>query len=126
MLINGGEGGIRTPVTIARKSDFESDAFDHSATSPGFCGAKNGVPFSGTVNCSIVQLIGSGLYQSLRFNINQEPVEWRGIVEEPKRFQQACLKIFHLALIYEKLAHAKNLHRPSSPGIQPSDRKSVV
>ena len=32
---NGGEGGIRTPVTIARKSDFESDAFDHSATSPG-------------------------------------------------------------------------------------------
>ena len=35
---NGGEGGIRTPVTVARKSDFESDAFDHSATSPdGFC-----------------------------------------------------------------------------------------
>src|SRR5579859_6916254 len=31
----GGEGGIRTPVTIARKSGFESDAFDHSATSPG-------------------------------------------------------------------------------------------
>ncbi len=32
---NGGERGIRTPVTIARKSDFESDAFDHSAISPG-------------------------------------------------------------------------------------------
>src|SRR5689334_10848887 len=33
--INGGERGIRTPVTVARKSDFESDAFDHSAISPG-------------------------------------------------------------------------------------------
>ena len=33
--LNGGEGGIRTPVTLARKADFESAAFDHSATSPG-------------------------------------------------------------------------------------------
>lgn len=30
----GGEGGIRTPVTIAGKPDFESGAFGHSATSP--------------------------------------------------------------------------------------------
>ena len=32
---NGGEGGIRTPVTLARKADFESAAFNRSATSPG-------------------------------------------------------------------------------------------
>ena len=30
----GGEGGIRTPDTVARMPDFESGAFDHSATSP--------------------------------------------------------------------------------------------
>ena len=30
----GGEGGIRTPGTVARTSHFECDAFDHSATSP--------------------------------------------------------------------------------------------
>ena len=30
----GGERGIRTPVTVARKPDFESGAFDHSAISP--------------------------------------------------------------------------------------------
>ena len=33
-LVHGGEGGIRTPVTVTRKADFESAAFDHSATSP--------------------------------------------------------------------------------------------
>ena len=33
--IFGGEGGIRTPGTVARTSHFECDAFDHSATSPG-------------------------------------------------------------------------------------------
>jgi hypothetical protein len=32
--MNGGEGGIRTPGTVARTSHFECDAFDHSATSP--------------------------------------------------------------------------------------------
>ena len=32
--INGGEGGIRTPGTLARTSHFECDAIDHSATSP--------------------------------------------------------------------------------------------
>ncbi len=31
----GGEGGIRTPVTISGKPVFETGAFDHSATSPG-------------------------------------------------------------------------------------------
>ena len=30
-----GEGGIRTLVTVAGKSVFETDAFNHSATSPG-------------------------------------------------------------------------------------------
>jgi hypothetical protein len=29
-----GEGGIRTPGTLAGTSDFESGAFNHSATSP--------------------------------------------------------------------------------------------
>ena len=33
-LDNGGEGGIRTPGTRKRTTDFESAAFDHSATSP--------------------------------------------------------------------------------------------
>ena len=32
----GGEGGIRTPDTLADIHDFESCAFDHSATSPWF------------------------------------------------------------------------------------------
>ena len=30
----GGEGGIRTPGTLASTSHFECDAIDHSATSP--------------------------------------------------------------------------------------------
>ena len=32
---NGGEGGIRTPGTFARTTDFESAPFDRSGTSPG-------------------------------------------------------------------------------------------
>ena len=37
MLIHtsGGEGGIRTPGTLARTPHFECGAIDHSATSPG-------------------------------------------------------------------------------------------
>lgn len=31
---NGGEGGIRTPGTVARTPHFECGAIDHSATSP--------------------------------------------------------------------------------------------
>src|SRR5271169_3169169 len=31
---NGGRGGIRTHGTVARTSDFESGAFNHSATLP--------------------------------------------------------------------------------------------
>ena len=34
LLHSGGEGGIRTPDTVARIPDFESGAFNHSATSP--------------------------------------------------------------------------------------------
>ncbi len=30
----GGEGGIRTPGTLASTSVFETDPFDHSGTSP--------------------------------------------------------------------------------------------
>jgi hypothetical protein len=32
---DGGEGGIRTPGTLARTPHFECGAIDHSATSPG-------------------------------------------------------------------------------------------
>jgi hypothetical protein len=32
----GGEGGIRTPGRVTPTSDFESGAFNHSATSPSF------------------------------------------------------------------------------------------
>ena len=32
--VAGGEEGIRTPVTVSGKPDFESGAFSHSATSP--------------------------------------------------------------------------------------------
>jgi hypothetical protein len=31
---SGGEGGIRTPDTVARTPHFECGAFNHSATSP--------------------------------------------------------------------------------------------
>src|ERR1700687_5181893 len=31
---SGGEGGIRTPDTVARMPHFECGAFNHSATSP--------------------------------------------------------------------------------------------
>ena len=34
MLDYGGEGGIRTPDTVARMPHFECGAFNHSATSP--------------------------------------------------------------------------------------------
>jgi hypothetical protein len=33
-MIRGGEGGIRTPDTVARMPHFECGAIDHSATSP--------------------------------------------------------------------------------------------
>ena len=33
--VSGGEIGIRTPVRLTPKPDFESGAFDHSAISPG-------------------------------------------------------------------------------------------
>ncbi len=32
--MNGGEAGIRTLVTVTRKTAFEAAAFNHSATSP--------------------------------------------------------------------------------------------
>src|SRR5262249_39862431 len=42
----GGEGGIRTPDTLASMPHFECGAFNHSATSPepetGLCKARNG------------------------------------------------------------------------------------
>src|SRR5271169_254968 len=44
---NGGEGGIRTPETLARLTVFKTAAFDHSATSPsqpsGLRSTKNAV-----------------------------------------------------------------------------------
>ena len=42
--VHGGGGGIRTPVTCEGKHDFESCAFDHSATPPhqGILMAGNG------------------------------------------------------------------------------------
>jgi hypothetical protein len=33
-MVYGGEGGIRTPDTVARMPHFECGAFNHSATSP--------------------------------------------------------------------------------------------
>lgn len=41
LLVSGGEGGIRTHDTPKRIPDFESGAFDHSATSPGGIAAKS-------------------------------------------------------------------------------------
>ena len=38
----GGQGEIRTHDTLARIPDFESGAFDHSATCPLFCYVFNG------------------------------------------------------------------------------------
>jgi hypothetical protein len=34
ITVGGGEGGIRTPDTVARMPHFECGAFNHSATSP--------------------------------------------------------------------------------------------
>src|SRR5580704_12947815 len=34
--LDGGEGGIRTPDTVARMPHFECGAFNHSATSPQY------------------------------------------------------------------------------------------
>src|SRR6266568_2156808 len=47
-LINGGEGGIRTPDRLAPMPHFECGAFDHSATSPGAMTGRFG-PRSGRV-----------------------------------------------------------------------------
>jgi hypothetical protein len=44
-LKNGGEGGIRTPGTVARTSHFECDAIDHSATSPEAVAPLGGARF---------------------------------------------------------------------------------
>src|ERR1044071_3151252 len=37
----GGQGGIRTPGTVARTPHFECGAIDHSATSPWPAGRKH-------------------------------------------------------------------------------------
>ena len=37
----GGKGGIRTPGTVTRTLDFESSAFNHSATFPNTITARN-------------------------------------------------------------------------------------
>jgi hypothetical protein len=37
---HGGEGGIRTPDTVARMPHFECGAFNHSATSPSGCNSS--------------------------------------------------------------------------------------
>ena len=48
ILQNGGEGGIRTPDTVARMPHFECGAFDHSATSPNLRRLeRRGAVFSG-------------------------------------------------------------------------------
>src|SRR5579871_3791261 len=39
---SGGEGGIRTPDTVARMPHFECGAFNHSATSPQTQGWSKG------------------------------------------------------------------------------------
>ena len=36
LIVNGGEGGIRTPGTLASPAVFKTAAIDHSATSPSF------------------------------------------------------------------------------------------
>jgi hypothetical protein len=54
--LNGGERGIRTPVTVAGKSDFESDAFDHSAISPN----GKGEPYVEIVKTEAENLTASG------------------------------------------------------------------
>ena len=40
-LNHGGEGGIRTPGTLARTPHFECGAIDHSATSPADASARS-------------------------------------------------------------------------------------
>ena len=40
----GGEGGIRTLVTVSRKHAFQACAFNHSATSPGLKGSDFSLP----------------------------------------------------------------------------------
>jgi hypothetical protein len=37
----GGEGGIRTLVTVSRKHAFQACAIDHSATSPAAAGGQS-------------------------------------------------------------------------------------
>src|ERR1700751_3279702 len=49
--ICGGEGGIRTPDTVARMPHFECGAFNHSATSPRLF--KNRTRMSEQAFCSI-------------------------------------------------------------------------
>src|SRR5580698_6148460 len=45
ILFGGGEGGIRTPDTVARMPHFECGAFDHSATSPNSEGLSVAAPY---------------------------------------------------------------------------------
>ena len=45
--LNGGEGGIRTPDTLARMPHFECGAFDHSATSPAVAPSVGTIMFEG-------------------------------------------------------------------------------
>ena len=48
----GGEGGIRTPDTVARMPHFECGAFDHSATSPR--GAPGDVSERSIINTKVM------------------------------------------------------------------------
>ena len=68
-FIFGGEEGIRTPVTVSGKPDFESGAFSHSATSPA-------ITCAGTRTTNDFE----GMYRRDKSQLMDDRIKSRGIL----------------------------------------------
>ena len=92
-LANGGRGGIRTPDSLATTPDFESGAFNHSATLPlgTFISHAHELRASSFGNRSFVQVIdGAGIVCTCALKRGSEIHLWiRRLIESPLRIPPA-------------------------------------
>src|SRR5437868_10576613 len=72
----GGEGGIRTPDTVARMPHFECGAFNHSATSPA--GARARKPRQ------VREVLSEGLFGNKWFAQQRRHLHWVALGPKPR------------------------------------------
>ena len=75
--MNGGEGGIRTPDSLATMSDFESGAFNRALPPLRFLFCCTYAVVMVPTNCLVVLL---EIFSSRRFSHNPPAINRRGLV----------------------------------------------